>query len=344
MLTEKCFAHILKLVGKALYQVKKRRDKMDLKNIDKLNMLNKPMKKIIDVVLDTDTFNEIDDQYALAYLLNSDEKLNTIAIHAAPFFNHKVRSPEEGMLKSYQEILKVLDLMDRNELQSIVYKGSNRTLSNESDSVPSEAVDNLIKLSQAYSKENPLYVVAVAGLTNIASALLKDPTLVNRMVLVWLGGHSYDWSVDPSFDLWEGYPNEEFNLMQDIYAAKVVFNSNVMMVHVPCMGVVSGFTTTGPELEYWLKGKNKLCDYLVEVTEKEAVVDNEGDTWSREIWDVAAVAWLLDGNFMWDRYTMKPAIQNDGAYSHDQNGDLIKYVYYIDRDNLFSDLFRKLAR
>ncbi len=42
---------------------------------------------VVDVVLDTDAYNEIDDQFAIAYLLNSKEKLNTKAIYAAPFFN-----------------------------------------------------------------------------------------------------------------------------------------------------------------------------------------------------------------------------------------------------------------
>jgi hypothetical protein len=39
----------------------------------------------IDVVIDTDAYNEIDDQFAIAYLLRSTEKLNTRAIYAAPF-------------------------------------------------------------------------------------------------------------------------------------------------------------------------------------------------------------------------------------------------------------------
>ena len=39
----------------------------------------------VDVVLDTDTYNEIDDQYALAYLIKNDEKLKLKAIYAAPF-------------------------------------------------------------------------------------------------------------------------------------------------------------------------------------------------------------------------------------------------------------------
>lgn len=63
---------------------------------------------------------------------------------------------------------------------------------------------------------------------------------------------------------------------QDIAAARVVFNCQVPLVQLPCMGVVSEFSTTESELVYWLKGKNKLCDYLVEntVTETRICLQN----------------------------------------------------------------------
>ena len=72
-----------------------------------LKRLERP-KEAADVVLDTDTFNEIDDQYALAYMLLSADRLNVKAIYAAPFSNEKAAAPAEGMEKSYQEILKLL--------------------------------------------------------------------------------------------------------------------------------------------------------------------------------------------------------------------------------------------
>ena len=39
------------------------------------------------MVLDTDTYNEIDDQFARAYLLRSTEKRNVQVIYVAPFFD-----------------------------------------------------------------------------------------------------------------------------------------------------------------------------------------------------------------------------------------------------------------
>jgi hypothetical protein len=63
----------------------------------------------VDMVLDTDAFNEIDDQFAIAYTLRSAERCNLRQIYAAPFLNKKVSSAEEGMEASYNEILKILD-------------------------------------------------------------------------------------------------------------------------------------------------------------------------------------------------------------------------------------------
>jgi len=53
-------------------------------NEQRMKNLLVPQGKV-DVVLDTDAYNEIDDQFAISYLLRSKEKLNTVAIYAALF-------------------------------------------------------------------------------------------------------------------------------------------------------------------------------------------------------------------------------------------------------------------
>jgi len=88
-------------------------------NVSLLSRLKKPQGKI-DVVLDTDTYNEIDDQFALAFLIKSDEKLCLKGIYAAPFYNQNSTSPAEGMEKSYNEIFNILSLMKRDDLKPLV--------------------------------------------------------------------------------------------------------------------------------------------------------------------------------------------------------------------------------
>ncbi len=60
-----------------------------------------------------------------------------------------------------------------------------------------------------YTKEDPLYVIAIAACTNIASALLMKPEIKDRIFVVWLGGLSLDW-----------HDNFSFNAKQDVAAAR----------------------------------------------------------------------------------------------------------------------------
>ena len=297
-----------------------------------MERLQKP-KGIVDVVFDTDTYNEIDDQYALAYLIKNSDKLNIKAIYAAPFLNDKSSSPLDGMEKSYQEIMNILSLMECNELKSYVHKGSDRFLINENTPVHSDAANDLVNRALEYSEANPLYVIAVGAITNVASALLIKPEIKDRIVLIWLGGNAYHW-----------HDNKEFNLYQDVSAARIVFGCGVPLVQLPCMGVVSAFTTGGPELEFWLRGKNKLCDYLVDVTTAEAKRCNGGEFWTRPIWDVTAVVWLLEDEYMLDCFEPSPIPEYNNTYTFNKDRHLIKYVYHIKRDSLFGDLFTKLAK
>jgi len=295
--------------------------------------LEKP-KNRVDVVLDTDMFNEVDDQFALAYLLQSQDKLNLKAIYAAPFYNHHSENPKDGMEKSYDEIFHILKLLKMEKHNDEVYKGADSFLKDEKTPVDSDAVRHLIKLSENYNSENRLYVIGIAAATDIASALLLCPEIKERIFVVWLGGMGFDW-----------HDNKSFNAGQDVTSARVLLNSGVPMVLLPGRGVMDRFCTTGPELNYWLKGKNEFCDYMLEKTVREAEICNGNDKcWSRPISDVAAVAWLLDGNFMLDRLINSPVMEYDHLYAEDKRRLFIRYVYSINRDKLFEDLFEKLAR
>ena len=141
-----------------------------------LRRLTKPKGKI-DVVLDTDTYNELDDQFALSYMMKNSDKLNVKALYAAPFLNDKSVSPKDGMEKSYDEILKLLTLLKREDLKSVTFKGSETYLTDEDKPVLSPAAEDLAKRAMDYTPEKPLYVVAIGAITNVASALLLKPEI-----------------------------------------------------------------------------------------------------------------------------------------------------------------------
>jgi len=288
----------------------------------------------IDVVLDTDTYNEIDDQFALAYMLAYPERLHVKGICAAPFFNANSTSPADGMHKSYDEILKLLKLTGKENLNNIVYKGSECWLPDENTPVNSDAAQFMADLADKYTPENPLYIVAIGAITNVASAILMNPSMKENTVLVWLGGHAHHMN-----------HTMEFNMMQDVAAARIVFGCGVPLVQLPCGGVVDHFATSRYELEHWLTGKNPLADYLAQNTIREAESYGKGTAWTRVIWDVTAVAWLVndDNRFMHGTLDHSPIPEYDHHYGFDNRRHFIRYVDSINRDALFTDLFQRLS-
>ena len=294
----------------------------------RLKMLNPPEKKVR-VVMDTDTYNEVDDQFALAYAFLSRDKIDLQAVYAAPFKNRRAETPGEGMTKSYEEILRLLKMLGKSP-EGFVFKGSDRYLQDISTPVRSEAAVDLIKKATASSPDNPLYVVTVGCITNIASAILIEPEIIKNMVVVWLGGNDLNW------------PHQrEFNLVQDVAAAQVVFNSGVPFVVMPTRPVISHFHTTIPELKYFLKDKNVLSDYLYDIVEE---YSGGRDAWSKVIWDVTAVAWLINPQWLPTNLVHSPVLTDHVTFSVDHSRHFIRMATSVNRDAVFRDLFSKLTK
>lgn len=291
------------------------------------------MKKVF---LDTDTDNEIDDQYALAYLIKS-KRAKIVGISAVPYFiPQRVKTPEEGMEKSFNELLKIIRFCGEEEaLRQICYKGSRAFLPNENEYIESDACNALIREALKHSKEDPLYVVAIGALTNIASALIKEPKIKDKVRLVILGGTALHL---------QGKGINEFNINGDVPAAQVVFKNVEHLTMIPALGVCSTLLTTEGELRYWLSGKNDLCDYLVENTVRAANSYAKGKPWSRVIWDVSAICYLFD--IKDSMYVEKKPrfIPVTGSSYKEYSGKDINYVYLINRDIVFDDLFRILSK
>jgi len=199
------------------------------------------------VILDTDTYNECDDQFALAYLLKNQNIFNIEAITIAPYSYQKpVVTPKDSIINSYNEAVKICKWLnfDTNK----IYKGSTDYIVN--DYVErNEAVDKIIEIAL---KNNKTSIMAIGALTNVALAIKMEPKIIDKIEIVWLGGHSL---------LQDN--NLEYNFKQDIEAVRTVFASKVKLTIIPCKNVASNLRTTVCELEHYLKDKNELNNYLI---------------------------------------------------------------------------------
>lgn len=278
------------------------------------------------IILDTDTYNEIDDQFALAYAMLSPDKVELLSVNAAPFLNSRSTSAADGMEKSYNEIFRIMKLVDP-EAKIPVYRGSPSFLTDKNTPVESPACDNII--NTVMNSDELVYIVAVGAITNVASAIIKCPEIVNRTVVIWLGGHALHWQ-----------DTREFNLKQDVAAAQIVLDSKVPFVQIPCNGVCTEFLTTVPELEYYLGGKNELCDYLVDIVRG---YTKKPYGWSKVVWDVTAVAAIVEPKALDMVIIPTPILTDDCHFAKDDARHPFIYVRRIRRDPIYADMFEKLA-
>jgi inosine-uridine nucleoside N-ribohydrolase len=288
------------------------------------------------VVLDTDTYNEIDDQYALAYCLLSPERMTVEAIYAAPYLNDRSTSAGNGMQKSYEEIHRLLNFFPDLD-KSIALRGSDRFFARKSSPIDSPAARDLIEKAMKPS-DGPLYVLTIGCPANVSSAILMEPKIKDRIVVVWLGGTPHYW---PSA--------REFNLQQDVIASQVLFDSGVALVQIPTKNVSEHLRTTVPELEQHLHGRSLIGDYLYgQFLEYFAVHANRqklaGDyPRSKVIWDISAVAWLNNPAWAPSEIVPSPVLTDDLHGQTGANRHNIRMATNINRDAVFNDLFARFA-
>ena len=292
----------------------------------RLEMLQPPTGQVR-MVLDTDTYNEIDDQFAVVHALLSPEHLNVEALYAAPFHNNRSANAEDGMEKSYDEILRLLDFLNA-PAEDFVYRGSRAFLSDKETPVPSDAATDMIERALTQDTDEPLYVVAVGAITNVASAILIAPEIIERIVVIWLGGNPLYWP-----------HTREFNLAQDIPSAQVVLDCGVPFVWLPARGVVSHLHTTVAEMERYVQGRGRVGDYLVQIFK---AYSSDHFAWSKVIWDISATAYLVNPGWVPTEIVHSPILTEAVTWSFDNSRHLMRVATEVNRDAIFRDLFEKL--
>ena len=286
--------------------------------------------KIKNLILDTDTFNEIDDQFAITYAMLA-EDIHLLALTAAPFLNEKSISPEDGMEKSYQEMIRVRDLVDPNSTIPC-YRGSRNYMKNTITPQPSEAAENIVRL--VHEADDIVYIAVIGCYTNVASALLLDPSIADKVVVLMVGANKFE-RVDCN----------EFNLWQDRCAARVLFECGVPLVVLPAFDGTERITTTTGEVHYYLKDKaGAIGNYLCEIfAGAEGEAENAAGiccSRQRSIWDIASIAFLRNPDAFCS-HAIVPArtIDAEGMWRDLNDGRQMIYAPDFFRNAIFSDFY-----
>lgn len=228
-----------------------------------------------EIVIDTDTKNEIDDQFALVFALLS-PTLTVGAIYAGQF-SHKPEPPSHiGMEQSYQEILRILEILDLPKAPP-VYRGNRYPLATHPHTIEgSDAVEDLI--ARARAVEDYLPIVSIGAPTNLGNALLLAPDIAAKILVVWLGGNEYHM---PEV--------AEYNLMGDLTASQILFHSKVAMIRFPAQGVTSKMAIDATGINELIKPHGTIGEFLADRYTEYVEAHNHH---KKEIWDLATVGVL----------------------------------------------------
>lgn len=310
-----------------------------------------PPRGPVSVVIDTDAANEIDDQFALAWALRRPDTLKVVGLYATPFsFAHRrailpLASPDDpafappgvGMARSFDEIHRVLELLGdpiSEAAKALVFRGSESYLAGPQQPLHSEAVDHLIATAREHHPDGaPLYVMALGCVTNIASALMLAPDLVDRIVVVWTSGY-------PSHAPW---PNTSLNLEQDLWASQYLFDCGVPLVYLPGYHVGAQLRLSLPEMQRHVQGRGAIGDELHRLYTHNPLWSILGQTgaepYSWVIWDIICVAWLLNPDWVPSGCIGTPRLGDDLRWSADAARPPMREAYAVQRDAIFAAFF-----
>lgn len=293
-----------------------------------------PENKKIRVIVHTDCKNEADDQFAVAHHLMT-PRFEIKGIVAGHFCKNPQIYGEDGTAKaSYEEILKVLKLMEL-EGKYPVLMGASKGMTDESTPVDSEGARFIIEEAMK-EDDRPLYVACQGAVTDVASALLMQPEIAERMTVIWIGGGDYPKG---------GF---EFNLMMDIHAANVLFSSKTDVWQIP-MSLYKTMSVSLAELQQKVLPCGKIGEYLfTQMVEFNHYASDFNMVWPHgEIWglgDQGTIAVLME-ELEKTSYDLLPAprIAEDMTYIHGQENRCIRVYHYLDARLTLEDFFAKLA-
>jgi inosine-uridine nucleoside N-ribohydrolase len=243
----------------------------------------------------------------------------------------------------------VRDVFARMGLDStqVIVTGSNLPLADRATPQPAPAVDAIIAEAMR-DDDSPLYFVAGGGLTDLASAYLREPRIAERMTVVWIGGLEHEGLATPP-------PNAmpiEYNLLIDLIAGQVVFNDSDLTIWQVPRDVYRQCLVSDAELRLRVAATGPVGEYLytelVAVFER-AMQEGRGPAETYALGDsplvlLTALQSLFEADSSSSRHVAipTPALSDEGQYIPVAEARPMRVYTFVDTRLMFEDFYLKL--
>ena len=280
------------------------------------------------VVVTTDIGAEVDDQWTLAHMALSPELdlKGIVTTHAT-----NLAAPAAETSAGYAR-----ELVGKfpAKLRPPVLVGSSKPLTDPTKPLPNSGVDFLIEQARGRTPENRLAVVVLGAATDVASALLTDPSWADRVALVAMGFNGYPQGGDP------------WNVKNDPIAWRVLLDSRASIV-VGDVEITKRVLRMTPDRAHTL---------LTSLPDPAPLLINRFDAWIAQnakiaqaatgspivwpIWDEVTTAYLLGLARAESR--PRPRLREDLSFDLESPKGTIDWITSIDEGKLWPDLVAKI--
>jgi purine nucleosidase len=300
------------------------------------------------VIIDNDFSGDPDDLFQLAHhvLSPSVQIPFVIGSHLSPgdFFD-----PSDRQADNASEVAR--GLLDLLGFTIPVFAGSNQGLSTPSTPIRSAAAEAIVHEAMRDDTDLPLFLALGAGMTDLASAVLMEPRIADRILsVVWIGGPEHE-----RLGLAHPVANQvEYNLKIDIPAARTVFNDSAIPIWQVPRNTYRLALVSLAELETRVRPHGALGQLLADSIETlragaESAGHLMGETYvlgDQPLVLLTALHTSFEPDTASSAFVVRPTphLTAEGWYEDNPSGRPMRVYTALDTRLMFEDLFAKLAR
>jgi len=283
------------------------------------------------VVLDCDTANEVDDQFAIANALGvPDGTLDVQGVISV----HNTTAHGPGSRDMYQEEAERVVALCASDVPCI--PGAERPMESREEPVPSVGLEFLVE----EARKSPLTIIATGPATDVASLFLAAPESQENVRVVWLGG----FGDEASYRVWHNRMGE-LNGRADISAWRTLLEEPVDLLHIPTWPAPAKILVDPASFAEELRALGRsVATYLAEILQPLAAEYGDRPESGKELWDLACVAAVADPGAVTAGRLSVPALDAAGAHDFTQPGREVDVVSDLDERRVLAGLMEALTR